>query len=233
MKYYLKISAVPALVVLIAGMMIISSCARVSTEKSAAVLEGKAVQDEAYPPYSGEKKRVQIIRFGVPKEISDQYPELAEKRIGWGLYNTVIDEFYDTKRFEFIEEKESIRDRIMQNWALSQSGIAVEEQQIDQNRGLSLPQYLVYAEVFEFSVTTSEKIVGVAMEKVNATQIGVQLRLVDVSTGQYTPSSGTGQASTTAKTVWITADQPFDQTTVGLATKRGVHAAVLTMLKKM
>lgn len=227
--------AIPRLLSLlvVTGMSLIASCARVSTEKSSAVLQGKALQDQAYPPYNGEKKRVQIIRFGVPKEISDQYPELAEKRIGWGLYNTVIDEFYDTKRFEFIEEKEAIRDRIMQNWALSQSGIAVEEQQIDQKRGLSLPQYLVYAEVFEFSVTTSEKIVGVAMEKVNATQIGVQLRLVDVATGQYTPSSGTGEASTAAKTVWIMADQPFNQTTVGLATKRGVHTAVMDLLKKM
>lgn len=232
MKNILKLSALLTVYVLIASIMI-SSCAHVSTEKSSAVLEGKAVQDQAYPPYSGEKKRVQIIRFGVPKEISDQYPELAEKRIGWGLYNTVIDEFYDTKRFEFIEEKESIRDRIMQNWALSQSGIAVEEQQIDQKRGLSLPQYLVYAEVFEFSVNTSETIVGVAMQKTNATQIGVQLRLVDVSTGKYVPSSGTGEAKTTASSVWIVADQPFNQTTVGMATKRGVHAAVLEMLKKM
>lgn len=233
MKNILKLSALLTVCLLSASMVMLSSCAHVSTEKSSAVLEGKAVQDQAYPPYSGEKKRVQIIRFGVPKEISDQYPELAEKRIGWGLYNTVIDEFYDTKRFEFIEEKESIRDRIMQNWALSQSGIAVEEQQIDQKRGLSLPQYLVYAEVFEFSVNTAETIVGVAMQKTNATQIGVQLRLVDVATGKYVPSSGTGEAKTTASSVWIVADQPFNQTTVGLATKRGVHAAVLEMLKKM
>jgi curli biogenesis system outer membrane secretion channel CsgG len=109
----------------------------------------------------------------------------------------------------------------------------VEEQRIDEKSGLSLPQYLVYAEVFDFSVSTSEKIVGVAMQKENTTQIGVQLRLVDVSSGEYTPSSGTGSATTTATTVWIAADQPFDQSTVGLATKRGVHAAVLEMVKKM
>jgi curli biogenesis system outer membrane secretion channel CsgG len=233
MNYAGKINSLLTSLFFLAGIALFSSCAHVSTEKSSAVLEGKAVRDKAFPPYSGEKKRVQIIRFGVPKEISGQYPELAEKRIGWGLYNTLIDELYDTKRFEFIEEKEAIRDRIMQNWALSQSGIAVEEQQIDEKRGLSLPQYLIYAEVFEFSVNTSETIVGVAMQKTNATQIGIQLRLVDVATGQYVPSSGTGEAKTTASSVWIVADQPFNQTTVGLATKRGAHAAVLEMLKKM
>jgi curli biogenesis system outer membrane secretion channel CsgG len=209
------------------------SCASVSTERSAAAMQGKKVENAAYPAYAGEKKRVQIIRFGVPQEVTAQYPELAEKRIGWGLYNTVIDEFSDSKRFEFIEEKAAIRDRIMQNWALSQSGIVVEEQQIDEKRGLSLPQYLVYAEVFDFSVRVSETVVGVAMQKVNTTQIGVQLRLVDVSNGQYSPSSGTGEAATTEKTVWISADQPFDQSTVGLATRRAVHAAVLGLVKKM
>jgi curli biogenesis system outer membrane secretion channel CsgG len=209
------------------------SCATVSTEQSAAALQGKKVENEAFPPYAGEKKRVQIIRFGVPQEVTSQYPELAEKRIGWGLYNTIIDEFGDSKRFEFIEEKEGMRDRIMQNWALSQSGIVVEEQQVDQKRGLSLPQYLVYAEVFDFSVRTSETVIGIAMQKVNTTQIGVQLRLVDVATGQYIPSSGTGEAANTANTVWISADKPFDQSTVGLATRRAMHAAVLALVKKM
>jgi curli biogenesis system outer membrane secretion channel CsgG len=213
--------------------LLAASCASVSTEQSAEALQGKAVQNEAFPAYSGAKNRAQIIRFGVPKEITEQYPELAEKRIGWGLYNTVIDEFYDTKRFEFIEEKDLIRARIMQNWALSQSGIVLEEQQIDEKRGIALPQYLVYAEVFDFSVSTKEKIIGVAMQKENTTQVGVQLRLVEVSTGKYLPSSGTGQAATTATTVWIMADQPFDQSTVGLATKRAVHAAVLELLKRM
>jgi curli biogenesis system outer membrane secretion channel CsgG len=213
--------------------LIILSCATVSTEKSTAAKQGKAVQDEAYPVFSGEKKRVQIIRFGVPPEITAQYPELAEKRIGWGLYNTVIEEFDASGRFTFIEEKKAIQDRIMQNWALSQSGIVMEEQQIDEKSGLSLPQYLVYAEVFDFSVSASEKIVGVAMHKENTTQIGVQLRIVDVSTGQYTPTSGTGEAATTAMTVWLTPDQEFDQSTVGLATKRAAHAAVLAMVKKM
>jgi curli biogenesis system outer membrane secretion channel CsgG len=213
--------------------LLLLSCATVSTEKSTAAKQGKAVQDEQYPSYAGEKNRVQIIRFGVPPEITAQYPELAEKRIGWGLYNTVIEEFDASGRFTFIEEKKAIQDRIMQNWALSQSGIVVEEQQIDESRGLSLPQYVVYAEVFDFSVSTSEKIVGVAMHKENTTQIGVQLRLVDVSTGQYTPTSGTGEAATTAMTVWLAPDQEFDQSTVGLATKRAVHAAVLAMVKKM
>lgn len=209
------------------------SCASVSTEKAAALKADNAVRDEPFPSYSGPKKRMQILRFGVPQEIADRYPELAEKRVGWGLYNTVIDELYATGRFEFVEEKASIRERIMQNWALSQSGLVVEEQQIDETSGMALPHYLVYAEVFDFSVSISEKIIGITSEKVATSLIGIQMRMVDVATGQYVPSSGNGEASTTAKMVWITADQPFDQSTVGLATKRAVHAAVLSLLKKI
>jgi curli biogenesis system outer membrane secretion channel CsgG len=215
------------------AILFLFSCTSVSTEKSAAALAGNEVKDEPFPPYSGTKKRVQILRFGVPSEIAAQYPELAEKRIGWGLYNTVLEQLDESGRFEFVEEKAAIRDRIMQNWALSQSGIVVEEQQIDESRGMALPEYLVYAEVFDFSVSTSEKIVGVAMEKVNTSLIGIQLRMVDVATGKFVPCSGTGEASTTAKTVWITVEQPFDQSTVGLATRRAVHAAVLALVKKM
>lgn len=206
------------------------SCATVTTEQSAVPQKSEF---SGYPPYSGEKFRVQIIRFGIPQEVAASYPELAEKRIGWGLYNILIDQFYETNRFIFIEEKDAIRDRIMQNWALSQSGIAVEDQQIDESRGLALPQYLVYAEIFAFSVSTSEKIVGVAMEKVNTTNIGVQIRVVDVSSGEYIPSSGEGNASTTAKTVWIMTDQPFDQSTVGIATKKAVRVAVSDLCGKM
>jgi curli biogenesis system outer membrane secretion channel CsgG len=227
------IKGILAVILLVFSCVLLASCASVSTEKSAAAREGAAVKNTPYPEYTGAKSRVQILRFGVPREVSDQYPELAEKRIGWGLYNTLIDELYDTKRFEFIEEKDAIREKIMQNWALSQSGIAVEEQQIDASSGLALPQFLVYAEVFDFSVSTKETLVGVAARKTNTTRIGIQLRLVNVSNAKYTPASGTGEAGTTATTVWIVADQPFDQSTVGLATKRAVHAAVLGLLKEM
>lgn len=224
---------IPAILIIGIAVCFIGSCASVATEKALSVQADNAVRDEPFPAYDGSKKRVQILRFGVPQEIAERYPELAQKRVGWGLYNTVIDELYSTGRFEFVEEKASIRERIMQNWALSQSGLVVEEQQIDGSSGMSLPQFLVYAEVFDFSVNSAEKIVGISAEKVTTSLIGIQLRIVDVATGQYIPSSGNGEASTTAKMVWITVDQPFNQSTVGLATRRAVHAAVLSLVKKM
>ncbi|MBD3320179.1 MAG: hypothetical protein GF350_03700, partial [Chitinivibrionales bacterium] len=57
------------------------ACATVTTEKAASTSPA-ATADQPYPEYSGEKKRVQVLRFGIPKEIADKYPELADKRVG-------------------------------------------------------------------------------------------------------------------------------------------------------
>ncbi|MBD3421995.1 MAG: hypothetical protein GF398_17930 [Chitinivibrionales bacterium] len=221
-----------ASIVAVTTALLCLACATVTTEKAAGTTAAISA-DQPYPEYGGEKKRVQVLRFGIPREIADKYPELADKRIGWGLYNRLIDNFYDTKRFDFIEEKEAVRQRVMRQWALSQSGIVVEEQQIDESRGLSLPQYLIYAEIFEFAVSDEEKVVGIAMEQTKTTRIGIQLRLVDVATGEYVPASGNGEATTAAKSVWVLADKPFDQSTVGIATDKAVRGAVMKLLSRM
>ncbi len=217
--------------VLLTSVMLFS-CATVTTEKSKSVTPA-AEATKPYPEYSGKKRPVQVLRFGIPKEIAEKYPELADKRVGWGLYNRLIDNFYETKQFEFIEEKEEIRSRVMDQWALSQSGIVVEEKQIDESQGLSLPEYLIYAEVFDFAVGKEEKISGISMEQKSTTQIGIQLRLVSVATGEFIPASGSGDATTTAKSVWIETDAEFNQSTVGIATDKAIRAAVLKLLERI
>ncbi len=71
------------------------------------------------------------------------------------------------------------------------------------------------------------------MEQRNTTIIGLQIRLVNVETGGYIPASGTGEATTTAESVWVTADVPFDQTTVGIASQKAVEAAIRNLIKRM
>ncbi len=153
---------------LISGVLILlwSGCATISTERTQLSSEIATV-NEPMLPYDGPKSAVQIIRFGIPEEIVTKYPELGDKRVGWGLYNRLIDGFYDTQRFEFVEEKASIQQRILDNWALTQAGIYVEEEPLDAE-GLTAPDYLIYAEVFDFSVSYSEVLVGIAMEKTSS-----------------------------------------------------------------
>lgn len=208
---------------------IIVSCASVTTERSRQTYE-TADMSEPFPPYTGPKNKIQVIRFGIPKEIAEKYPELADKRVGWGLCNRIVEGFYDTNRFEYVEEKKQILDRMMNQWALSQAGIYAETEEFT---GLKAPEYLVYAEVYDFSVSHSEVLVGIAAEQKNTTIIGVQLRMVDVATGQYIPATGTGECSSTATTLWATADLPFDQTTVGEASQKAVNVAIRNLLKRI
>jgi curli biogenesis system outer membrane secretion channel CsgG len=210
---------------------VIVSCATVSTERVQADYE-TADLTKPFPRYDGPKSRVQVVRFGIPEDLVKKYPELTEKRVGWGLSNRIVEGFFDTGRFEFVEEKETILNRIVEQWKLSQAGIYAEEKPIDAG-GLTAPQYLVYAEVYDFAVSYSEVLVGVAMEKTNTTIIGIQIRMVEVATGKYTPASGTGEAKSKAASVWVNPNLPFDQTTVGLASQKAVNVALRNLLERL
>lgn len=211
--------------------LLLPACATVSTERVTSDYE-KADLAEPFPPYDGPKIPVQIIRFGIPEEIITKYPELADKRIGWGLSNRIIEGFYDTNRFEYVEEKAAILKRIQDQWSLAEAGVYFEEEP-QTNPGLKQPKYLIYAEVYEFSVTHSEILVGIATEVQNTTIMGIQLRMVDVATGRFIPASGQGEATTTGVSVWVTTDIDFDQSTVGIASQRALTVAIRNLLKRM
>ena len=210
---------------------LICGCATVTTQTD--VVENKNEQAVVDNRYSGPKTRLQVIQIGIPEKISRQYPELAEKRIGWGLANRLVEAFYDTRRFTFIEEKEEILNKMMDNWKLSMSGI-VSEQTAVQPGQLNAPEYLVYAEIYDFSVSEQEDIVGIAASKDKITRIGVQIRLVNVQTGEYIPASGIGEVVvTTGSILWAATREDFDQSTVGKASQIAINTAVNQLLKRL
>jgi len=183
--------------------------------------------------YSGQKKRVQVVSFDLPDTLLKQYPELKEKRIGWGIASRLVDAFYETNRFQFIEEKDAMLGKILKNWALAQTGVMADSSAV-KSEGLTAPQFLVYAEVFDFSVGTSEEVLAVSAKQRKAIRIGIQIRLVDIATGEYIPASGTGE-ETIAKNsvVWASSNETFDQSTVGRATQTAINKAVYTLIKRM
>ncbi|MCE5249304.1 CsgG/HfaB family protein [bacterium] len=222
------------LVTLLIAVVLISGCASVSTEKGPETQARKTLKQKGFtfPPYSGPKKRIQVVRFGIPADVASKYPELADKRVGWGLCNRIVDGLWQTNRFEFIEEKEEILQKMLDQWQLSSAGIVTEETAIEQG-SLKAPQYLVYAEVFDFGVSHSEQIVGVAAKQMDTTVIGVQIRMVDVATGQYIPASATGEAKTSGVGIWASVNLEFDQTTVGLASQDAVNEAIISLINRL
>jgi curli biogenesis system outer membrane secretion channel CsgG len=213
------------------------SCASVSTKtttaRSSSVEAAAGVEAPASAAaYQGPKTRVQVIRFGIPKDVAEKYPELADKRVGWGLCNRIVDALYNTGRFEYIEEKEAMIEKLVEEWKLSQAGIYTSETAIETGQ-LKAPEYLIYAEVFDFAVGKSESVVGMKKKDTAVTRIGVQIRLVDVKTGSYIPASGNGEASSTqGGAIWAQNRAEFDQTTVGIASQQAVNAAVKQLLER-
>ena len=206
-------------------------CARVNTSASTLPQSNNAAKlDDGY---SGPKKRVQVMSFDLPDTLVKRYPELGKKRIGFGLANRLVDAFYETNRFQFVEEKDAVLNKIMKNWAMAQTG-AVAESSAVKTDGLLAPQYLVYAEVFDFSVGNTQEVNGLAAKERKVTRIGVQIRIVDVATSEYVPASGVGEeVEQKNSTVWAASDAGFDQSTVGKASQAAFNTAVLTLVMRM
>ena len=216
---------------LLLSILLCLGCASVRTE---GVNTGDLARFDAtpYPTYTGEKWRVQVLRFGVPAEIAAQYPDLHNKKVGWGLYNRLIDELFATGRFTFVEEKDEIQKKVLDQWALSQTGLVVEEQQIPTG-AMSSPRFLIYAEVMEFAVGRAEDVRGVKSSETTVTRVGVQIRIVDVVSGEYVPATGSGDAKTQGDAWFLNAQMNFDETTVGISTQRAVKMAVQQMIQRM
>jgi curli biogenesis system outer membrane secretion channel CsgG len=210
--------------------MLIAGCATVRTQTNVAENKNEQVTPS---DYTGPKKRLQVVHIGIPENITRQYPELAEKKVGWGLANRLVEAFYDTKRFTFIEEKEEILNKMVENWKLSQSGL-VSDQTAVQPGQLNAPEYLVYAEVYDFSVSSQETVVAAASTERKTTRIGVQIRLVNVSTGEYVPASGIGEEAVTKDSfLWGATKEDFDQSTVGKASQLAINTAVNQLLRRL
>jgi curli biogenesis system outer membrane secretion channel CsgG len=214
--------------------LLLTGCATVTTHTEGDDRYQKEKAENAgfaFPTYSGPKIRIQIIRFGIPEEISAKYPELASKRVGWGLCNRLAESFWSTNMFEFVEEKDEVVQKLADQWKLSESGIVSEDTAVEAG-SLRAPQYLVYAEVYDFGVSHSEEVTGLQVKERNTTVIGIQLRMVDVKTGEYIPASAEGQCGTIGVGAWASVNLEFDQTTVGKASQDAIDTAVVKLMKR-
>lgn len=211
---------------------LLASCATVSTERAPERFE-TADLSRPYPRYDGPKTRIQVVRFGIPEDIARRYEELADKRVGFGLSNRLVENFFDTGRFEFVEEKAEMIERMTEQWVLREGGIYAEDEPHEGADALLAPEYLVYAEVYDFAVSRAETIRGVATDKESTTLVGIQIRFVEVDSGTYIPASGRGEAVSAATSVWVNPALPFDQSTVGLASQRALNVAVHNLLDRL
>jgi curli biogenesis system outer membrane secretion channel CsgG len=192
----------------------------------------------SFPPYQGPKRNIQVVQIHIPVEDTKRYPELAEKRVGFGLSNILVETLFDTGRFTFLEEKEQILKRLVELWKLSEYGIYVRTSEAPEP-GLQAPDFLVYAEVFDFVACSPVERIGLVNKNLTCvTSVGVQVRIANTATGEYIPGS-TDPLSPEGKYLHTVnlplfgdARLAFDQSAVGKATLKATQYAVFKALER-
>jgi hypothetical protein len=188
------------------------------------------------PEYNGDPVTVALLNIGVSDEVLSQYPELGDYRVGLGLTNITVAFLDETFRFEFVETKDEIKNRMVSQYKASQKGFTAN--QINIKGKIMLAKYFCYIEVYDFSISEDESISLKDGIKSNlVTRLGLQVKMVDAETGLYMTGSGLGKATTTREMTLINDENleeiKFNQSSIGTSTKKALETAVAKVVKRM
>jgi hypothetical protein len=176
-----------------------------------------------------------LLKIGINEELYEMYPELKDKRVGLGVTNIVIEYLEYTNRFIFTEEKEDIKQRMIAQDKASDKGVSSNKIEVKGN--VVLAKYFVYIEVYDFSVSEDEVVKVNGQQTVNqTTRLGLQIKFVDAETSQVIVGSGLGEAITIKTTSIlgdISDDVKFNQSTIGISTKKALETASSRVVSRL
>ena len=207
---------------------------KVQAEEYVAEFEKKKSIDDV-SDYWGDMLPVALLNVGISDDLYEMYPELRDGRVGLGLTNIVIEYLDWTNRFEFVEEKSAIKDRMKTQWVASRKGVSQNE--IYGVGKIMLAQYFVTIEIYDFSVSEDEVIAlkdGVTQKQ--TTRLGLQVRFTDAETGTYFVGSGLGEANTVKKSEGLFSDLEeinFRQSAIGVTTRKALETASARIVGRM
>jgi hypothetical protein len=208
---------------------------KTSTEEYQASFEEKE-SILTIPEYNGKPIPIALLDIGVSKDVIEQYPELGDYRVGLGLTNIVVAFLEETFRFEFVETKDVIKDRMVAQYKASQKGLSTEKIELKGN--IVLAKYFCYIEVYDFSVSEDETVnLKDGVKNKLVTRLGLQVKMVDSQSGTYMTGSGLGKAVTTRELTLINNDNltdvKFNQSSIGTSTKKALESATAKVVKRM
>jgi hypothetical protein len=188
------------------------------------------------PEYNGKPIPIALLDIGVSKDLIEQYPELGDYRVGLGLTNIVVAFLEETFRFEFVETKDAIKDRMVAQYKASQKGLSTEKIELKGN--IVLAKYFCYVEVYDFSISEDETVnLKDGVKNKLVTRLGLQVKMVDSQSGTYMTGSGLGKAVTTRELTLINNDNltevKFNQSSIGTSTKKALESATAKVVKRM
>ena len=180
--------------------------------------------------FDGEPEGIQLIQITISENILNAYPELRDKRVGFGMTNRIIEVLEEAGRFYFVEEKDEVINKMVKEWERSVSGLLEEELNVGK---FATTKWFAYAEIYDFAVSNQEEIKRRKAKLTNTTMVGIQVRLVNVETGKYITGSGLGTSAKEGEGVLKNLDMSFDQSTVSFATTGAVITAVANVLRRL
>ena len=188
------------------------------------------------PEYFGDPVPVALLNVGIKDDILTQYPELGDYRVGLGLTNITVAFLDETFRFEFVETKDEIKDRMILQFKASQKGFTANE--IEVRGKITLAKYFSYVEIYDFSISEDETInLKDGVKNTLVTRLGLQVKMVDAETGLYMTGSGLGQAVTIREVTLLNDENltevAFNQSSIGIATRKALETAVAKIVKRM
>ena len=186
--------------------------------------------------YDGDMLPVALLNVGISDELYEMYPELRDGRVGLGLTNIVIEYLDWTNRFEFVEEKSAIKDRMKSQWVASRKGVS--ENQVYGMGKIKLAEYFVTIEIYDFSVSEDEVLsLKDGSKQTQTTRLGLQVRFTNATNGTYFVGSGLGDAKT-IKTqeglMGLDLDEiKFRQSAIGVSTRKALETASARIVARM
>ena len=205
------------------------------TEQYKASFETK-INIDSLMDYDGPQIPIQILTIGISDEVYEQYPELKEKKVGLGVANISLEFLSELNRFTFTEDKTEIKNRMVKQFQASQAGISQDK--LDGRGKIRLAHYFVTIEVYDFSVSEDETVnLKDGVENIVNTRLGLQVRFTNAETGEIIAASGLGEAKTVRELSLLNddnlSDVKFNQSTIGITTKKALEIACSRILVRM
>lgn len=186
--------------------------------------------------YDGPMIPIALINISASDVVYEMWPELKDARIGLGVTNMVIEYLDWTNRFEFVEEKSDIKDRMKTQWVASRKGVS--ENEVYGLGKIKLAEYFVTIEIYDFSVSEDEVLsLKDGSKQTQTTRLGLQVRFTNAENGTYFVGSGLGEAQT-VKTqeglLGLDLDEiKFRQSAIGVTTRKALETASARIVARM
>ena len=207
----------------------------IKAETYQADFEKKASIDDV-SDYDGDMLPIALLNVGISDEVYEMYPDLKDARIGLGVTNMVIEYLDWTNRFEFVEEKSEIKNRMKDQWVASRKGVS--ENQVYGMGKIKLAEYFVTIEVYDFSVSEDEVLsLREGSKQTQTTRLGLQVRFTNATDGTYFVGSGLGDANTVKTQEGLLGldveEINFRQSAIGVTTRKALETASSRIVSRM